>query len=66
VRGALGQIGYYGSAIVELKTGDEVYLRNVGRRIDRLLVSKHYRRLARFYDVDAQVKLCACVDLFHA
>jgi L-ribulose-5-phosphate 3-epimerase len=37
VRQALVDIGYNGSAITELDGGDETYLRDVSRRIDRLL-----------------------------
>jgi hexulose-6-phosphate isomerase len=38
VRQAFAEIGYAGSAIAELDGGDEAYLRDVSRRIDRLLV----------------------------
>jgi len=38
VRQAFADIGYAGSAIAELDGGDEAYLRDVSRRIDRLLV----------------------------
>ena len=38
VRQAFAEIGYAGSAIAELQGGDEAYLRDVSRRIDRLLV----------------------------
>ena len=38
VRQALIDIGYSGSAICELKTGDEAYLKDVSNRIDRLLI----------------------------
>jgi len=38
VRSALQSIGYPGSAICELKGGDEAYLRDVSHRIDRLLI----------------------------
>jgi L-ribulose-5-phosphate 3-epimerase len=38
VRQALIDIGYTGSAICELKTGDEAYLRDLSSRIDRLLI----------------------------
>lgn len=38
VRGAFREIGYTGSATVELKGGDEAYLREVSRRVDRLLL----------------------------
>ena len=38
VRAAFADIGYAGSAIAELERGDEAYLRDVSRRIDRLLL----------------------------
>jgi hexulose-6-phosphate isomerase len=38
VRQAFAEIGYSGSAIAELEAGDETYLRDVSRRIDRLLL----------------------------
>jgi len=38
VRQAFGDIGYAGSVIAELEQGDETYLRDVSRRIDRLLL----------------------------
>jgi len=38
VRQAFADIGYAGSAIAELEQGDETYLRDVSRRIDRLLL----------------------------
>jgi L-ribulose-5-phosphate 3-epimerase len=38
VRNALIEIGYSGSAICELRAGDEAYLRDVSRRIDHLLI----------------------------
>ena len=38
VRGAFRDIRYAGSATVELKGGDEAYLRDVSRRVDRLLL----------------------------
>jgi L-ribulose-5-phosphate 3-epimerase len=38
VRQALIDIGYSGSVICELKSGDEAYLRDVSNRIDRLLI----------------------------
>jgi L-ribulose-5-phosphate 3-epimerase len=38
VRQALVDIGYSGSAICELQSGDEAYLRDLSRRIDRLLI----------------------------
>jgi len=41
VRNAFSQTGYSGSAIVELEAGDEAYLRDVSRRVDRLLLG-HY------------------------
>jgi L-ribulose-5-phosphate 3-epimerase len=40
VRDAFAVTGYSGSAIVELKAGDEPYLRDVSRRIDRLLLGR--------------------------
>jgi len=41
VRQAFADIGYSGSAIAELDGGDEVYLRDVSRRIDRLLLGRN-------------------------
>jgi len=38
VRQAFADVGYTGSAITELDGGDEAYLRDVSRRIDRLLL----------------------------
>lgn len=38
VRQAFAEIGYSGSVIAELEGGDEAYLRDVNKRIDRLLV----------------------------
>ena len=38
VRQAFADVGYTGSAIAELEQGDEAYLRDVSRRIDRLLL----------------------------
>jgi len=38
VRAAFADVGYAGSAIAELEQGDEAYLRDVSRRIDRLLL----------------------------
>ncbi len=38
VRQAFADIGYAGSVIAELERGDEQYLRDVSRRIDRLLL----------------------------
>ena len=40
VREAFREIGYSGSAVVELKGGDEAYLRDVSRRVDRLLLGR--------------------------
>jgi L-ribulose-5-phosphate 3-epimerase len=40
VRQAFGDIGYSGSAVVELSGGDESYLRDVSRRVDRLLLGR--------------------------
>jgi hexulose-6-phosphate isomerase len=40
VRRAFADIGYSGSAIAELDGGDEAYLRDVSRRIDRLLIGR--------------------------
>jgi L-ribulose-5-phosphate 3-epimerase len=40
IRKALAEIGYKGSAIVELKGGDEAYLADVGRRVDRLVLGR--------------------------
>jgi L-ribulose-5-phosphate 3-epimerase len=39
VRDAFAETGYAGSAIVELEGGDEAYLRDVSRRVDRLLLT---------------------------
>jgi L-ribulose-5-phosphate 3-epimerase len=39
VRKAFMEIGYSGSVIVELKGGDEAYLRDVSSRVDRLLIN---------------------------
>jgi hexulose-6-phosphate isomerase len=38
VRQSLIDIGYSGSAICELKSGDEAYLRDLSSRVDRLLI----------------------------
>jgi hexulose-6-phosphate isomerase len=38
VRQAFADIGYAGSAVVELEAGDEIYLRDVSKRVDRLLL----------------------------
>jgi L-ribulose-5-phosphate 3-epimerase len=40
VRDAFRDIDYSGSAITELKAGDEAYLRDVSRRVDRLVLSR--------------------------
>jgi L-ribulose-5-phosphate 3-epimerase len=40
VREALREIGYSGSAICELDGGDEAYLRDVSRRVDRLVLGQ--------------------------
>ena len=40
VRQAFADIGYIGSAIVELEPGDEAFLRDVSRRVDRLLLGR--------------------------
>jgi hexulose-6-phosphate isomerase len=40
IRKALGEIGYHGSAIVELEGGDEAYLRDVSKRVDRLVLGR--------------------------
>ena len=40
VRKALMETGYAGSAIAELKGGDEAYLRDLSRRMDRLLLGR--------------------------
>lgn len=40
VRKALMETGYTGSAIAELKGGDEVYLRDLSRRMDRLVLGR--------------------------
>jgi hexulose-6-phosphate isomerase len=40
VRQAFADIGYSGSAIAELEGGDQAYLRDVSRRIDRLLLGR--------------------------
>ncbi len=40
VRDAFCEIAYSGSAICELKGGDEAYLRDVSRRVDRLVLGK--------------------------
>jgi hexulose-6-phosphate isomerase len=40
VREAFAEIGYKGSATVELQGGDEAYLRDVSRRVDRLVLGR--------------------------
>jgi len=40
VRQAFAEIGYSGSAIVELEKGAEAYLRDVSRRVDKLLLGR--------------------------
>jgi len=40
VRDAFREIGYAGSAICELDAGDEAYLRDVSRRVDRLVLGR--------------------------
>jgi sugar phosphate isomerase/epimerase len=40
VRQAFADIGYSGSAITELEHGDEAYLRDVTRRVDRLVLGR--------------------------
>jgi hexulose-6-phosphate isomerase len=40
VREALREVGFSGSAISELDGGDEAYLRDVSRRVDRLLLGR--------------------------
>jgi L-ribulose-5-phosphate 3-epimerase len=40
VRQAFTDVGYHGSAIAELQPGDEAYLRDVNKRIDRLLLGR--------------------------
>jgi L-ribulose-5-phosphate 3-epimerase len=40
VRAAFREIGYAGSATVELQGGDEGYLRDVSRRVDRLVLGR--------------------------
>ncbi len=40
VRQAFAEIGFAGSATVELDPGDEAYLRDVSRRVDRLLLAR--------------------------
>src|SRR5260370_847225 len=40
VREAFREIGYAGSAITELAAGDEAYLRDVSRRVERLMLGE--------------------------
>jgi L-ribulose-5-phosphate 3-epimerase len=40
VREAFRETGYSGSAICELESGDEAYLRDVSRRVDRLVLGR--------------------------
>src|SRR5260370_7903982 len=40
VREAFREIGYAGSAITELAAGDEAYLRDASRRVDRLVLGE--------------------------
>ncbi len=40
VRKAFGEIGYSGSATTELEGGDEAYLRDVSKRVDRLVLGR--------------------------
>ena len=40
VRRALAEIGYSGSAIAELESGDDQYLRDLSRRMDRLILGR--------------------------
>ena len=40
VRQAFAEIGYSSSVITELKGGDEAYLRDVSRRVDRLVLGR--------------------------
>jgi L-ribulose-5-phosphate 3-epimerase len=40
VRDAFREVGYAGSAITELKAGDEAYLRDVSGRVDRLVLGR--------------------------
>ena len=39
-RQAFAEIGFSGSATVELEPGDETYLRDVSRRVDRLVIAR--------------------------
>jgi hypothetical protein len=40
VRQAFTEVGYAGSAVAELEKGDELYLRDVSKRVDRLLLGR--------------------------
>jgi L-ribulose-5-phosphate 3-epimerase len=40
VRAAFAETGYSGSAIVEMEAGDEAYLKDVSRRVDKLLLCR--------------------------
>ena len=40
VRQAFADVGYTGSAITELETGDEAYLRDLSKRFDRLILGR--------------------------
>jgi hexulose-6-phosphate isomerase len=40
VRQAFTEVGYAGSAVAELEKGDEPYLRDVSKRVDRLLLGR--------------------------
>ena len=40
VRRAFGEVGFSGSATVELEPGEEAYLRDVSNRVDRLLLAR--------------------------
>ena len=40
VRDAFREIGYAGSVICELEPGDEAYLKDVSRRVDRLVLGR--------------------------
>ncbi len=37
---AFREIGYAGSALTALPAGDETYLRDVSRRVDRLIIGR--------------------------
>ena len=40
VRQAFAEVGYAGSAVTELEKGDEAYLRDLSRRVDRLVLGR--------------------------